>query len=56
MNLESFLLILELTPEAVEELLLEEIVDFFMGVDLEEAKELVDETSDLGIGGVDDNR
>ena len=30
MNLESFLLILELMPEAVEELLLEEIVDFFM--------------------------
>lgn len=30
MNLESFLLILALTPEAVEELLLEEIVDFFM--------------------------
>ena len=56
MNLESFLLILELAPEAVEELLLEEIVDFFMRVDLEEAKELVDETSDLGIGGVDDNR
>ena len=55
MNLESFLLILELAPEAVEELLLEEIVDFFMPVDLEEAKELVDETSDLGIGGVDDN-
>ena len=53
MNLESFLLILELAPEAVEELLLEEIVDFFMPVDLEEAKELVDETSDLG--GVDDN-
>ena len=56
MNLESFLLILELAPEAVEELLLEEIVDFFTRVDLEEAKELVDETSDLGIGGVDDNR
>ena len=30
MNPESFLLILELTPEVVEELLLEEIVDFFM--------------------------
>ena len=30
MNLESFLLILELAPEAVEELLLGEIVDFFM--------------------------
>ena len=30
MNVESFLLILELAPEAVEELLLEEIVDFFM--------------------------
>ena len=30
MNLESFLLILELALEAVEELLLEEIVDFFM--------------------------
>ena len=56
MNLESFLLILELAPEAVEELLLEEVVDFFMPVDLEEAKELVDETSDLGVGGVDDNR
>ena len=55
MNLESFLLILELAPEAVEELLLEEIVDFFMPVDLEEAKELVDETSDLGIVDVDDN-
>ena len=55
MNPESFLLILELTPEVVEELLLEEIVDFFMPVDLEEAKELVDETSDLDIGGVDDN-
>ena len=54
MNLESFLLILELAPEAVEELLLEEIVDIFMSVDLEEAKELVDETSDLDIGGVDD--
>ena len=55
MNLGSFLLVLELAPEAVEELLLEEIVDFFMPVDLEEAKELVDETSDLDIDGVGDN-
>ena len=55
MDLESFFLFLELAPEAVEELLLEEIVDFFMPVDLEEAKELVDETSDLGNDGVDDN-